>query len=246
MPPARPTPFDAVFGPLAAARFPAIREGLAAAGQDPRVRDGFLLVREVVELLRDFRPEEGLGEAVAALAALVHHAYLYWMDGARVGVVGERALESALTEGRKDGKTESGSTEDLPSFRPSVFPSVYIQLPPLAVWGAPVAGAPPEPLDGWFLSREGDRITLLAIFGLHPGRAGLTTVETAGPRPGPLRRPDGSALFAPLLDGAAAAGLRSVAGEEELLELAWRVESGPLPSSSIPPAARAARAESPA
>ena len=240
MPPARPTPFDAIFGPLAAARFPTVREGLAAAGQDPRARDGFLLVREVVELMRDFRPEEGLGEAVAALAALVHHAYLYWMDGERVGVVGERELEGALTEGRKDGMTEGGGAVDRPSLRPSVFPSCYVQLPPLAVWGTPVLDAPPEPLDGWFLYREGDRINLLAIFGLHPGRAGLTAVEAAGPRPGPLRRSDGSALFAPLLAGAAAAGLRSVAGEEELLELAWRIESGPLPSASIPPGARTA------
>src|ERR1051325_1183820 len=86
MPSIRPPPFDAVFGPLTAARFAAIREGLAAAAQNPRARDGFLLVREVVELMRDLRPEEGLGEAVAALAALVHHAYLYWMDGERVGL----------------------------------------------------------------------------------------------------------------------------------------------------------------
>ena len=241
MPSGRPTPFDAVFGPLAAARFPAIQGGLAAAGRDPRARDGFLLVREAVELLRDLRPEEGLGEAVAALAALVHHAYLFWMDGERVGVVGERELEGALTEGRKDGMTAGGEAVDRPSFRLSVVPSVYIQLPPLAVWGTPVAGAPPEPLDGWFLARDGDRLELLAIFGLHPGRAGLTAVETGGPRPDPLGRADGSALFAPLLAGAAAAGLRSVAGEEELLELAWRIETGPLPSAGIPPGARAAR-----
>jgi hypothetical protein len=238
MPSARPTPFDAVFGPLAAARFPAVREGLAAAGQDPRARDGFLLVREVVELMRDFRPEEGLGEAVAALAALVHHAYLYWMDGERLGVLGEQELEAAMAQGRNDATAEGDGATDLASLRHCVFASCYIQLPALAVWGTPVPGAPPEPLDGWFLCPEGDRIDLLAIFGLRPGRAGLTTVEAAGPRPGPLRRPDGSAPFAPLLAGAAAAGLRSVAGEEELLELAWRIESGPLPSASIPPGVR--------
>ena len=39
-----------------------------------------------------------------------------------------------------------------------------------------------------------------------------------------LARADGSALFAPTLEGGEAAGLASIQGEEELLELAWRVE----------------------
>jgi hypothetical protein len=33
-----------------------------------------------------------------------------------------------------------------------------------------------------------------------------------------------TALFAPTLPGAAEAGLRSIAGEEELLELGWRTQ----------------------
>jgi hypothetical protein len=234
----RPTPFDLVFGALAAGRFPALREALAAAGGDPRDRDAFLLVREAVELLHDLRPDEGLGPAVETLAALVHHAYLFWMDGARVGVVSEEGLETIMAEGpvegRKDGRSEGETSENLPSFRPSVRPSVYIQLPPLVVWGSPVTGAPPEPLDGWFLGPEPDRITVLAVFGLHPARPGLTAAEVAGPRPTGLRREDGSPLFAPLLAGGRAAGLHSLAGGEELLELAWRVEAALLPSSTIP------------
>jgi hypothetical protein len=50
-------------------------------------------------------------------------------------------------------------------------------------------------------------------------------VETQGPRPGPLARADGSALFSSVLAGGAAAGLYSVVGSEELLELGWRTTS---------------------
>ena len=39
--------------------------------------------REVVTLLRDLRPEEGLGEAMDQMVALVHHAYLTWAAGRR-------------------------------------------------------------------------------------------------------------------------------------------------------------------
>ena len=32
----------------------------------------------------------------------------------------------------------------------------YVQLPPLAVWGTPIPGAAPEPLDGWFQTPDGE------------------------------------------------------------------------------------------
>jgi hypothetical protein len=229
MPAARPTPFDAVFGGVAEERFPPLRAALAALGRDPRDRDGFLLVREVVELLRELRPDEGLGAAVEALAGFVHHAYLFWMDGARVDAVSEQALGAVLEDRRTGGQADSSGALLGPPDRLSAGPSSYVQLPPLRIWGTPLAGAPPEPLDGWFRSRHGDQLSVFAVFGLNPRRAGLTAVEAAGPRPGPLDREDGSPLFAPRLEGGAAAGLHSVAGVEELLELAWRVEGGLLP-----------------
>ncbi len=91
----------------------------------------------------------------------------------------------------------------------------------------PFEGANPEPLDGWFREGSPAGLRVLAAFGLHPGRIGFTLVEVGGPPPGRLVRADGSALFSPTLAGGAAAGLASLAGEEELLELAWRVEGGP-------------------
>ena len=74
----RPTPFDLVFSQSAQDVFPDITAGSDQAGHEPRDRDRFLMLREVVTLLRELRPEEGLGEGIDQLAALVHHAYLFW------------------------------------------------------------------------------------------------------------------------------------------------------------------------
>lgn len=210
----RPTPFDLVFGDVASERFPPVREGIVAAGRDLGSRDEFLLVREVAELMREIRPDEGLGEAVEALVAFVHTAFLYWHHGERLVEVERDVLGRAIAVGARTGASDAPDT-----------PTSYIQLPPLVVWGVPIAGSPPEPLDGWFLSRPGEVLTILAVFGLRPGREAMTTVEISGPRPPPsLARLDGTPLFAPRVTGGAAAQLYSVEGEEELLELACRVE----------------------
>lgn len=223
----RPNPFTLVFGQLAAERFPPVRSGLQAPGRDPRDRDSFLLLREVAELMRELRPDEGIGTAMEALVALVHHAYLFWADGQRIRTVSDAELAGML-EGRPAsryvGRTPAAEPNP-PADQPGDSPACYVQLPALRVWGTPLANQPVEPLDGWFLSRSKDHLSALAIFGLSPGRAGLTAVEVAGARPGALMRPDGSALFAPTLPGGVQAGLASLSGEAELLELVWRAEA---------------------
>ena len=209
----RPTPFSLAFGDLAPERFPAIDQALGASGTDPGDRDAFLLQREVSQLLRELRPDEGLGEGVEALAALVHAAYLFHRGGERIIAVDDDTLRLVVQE--------SPSARPAP---PSPPEPVYVQLPPLRVWGIAVEGAPAEPLDGWFVTGGQTGLSLVAVFGMHPGREGFTVVEASGQRPDELRRPDGTALFAPMLAGGATAGLASLSGAEELLELAWRVE----------------------
>jgi len=200
--PVRETPFPLVLGTIAADRFPVLRERIAAATRDARDRDAFLM-----------EPNEGLGEGIGAMAAFLHHAYLYWTDGERASVIDDAGLDAALHQ-EQPGLPEAGTHQ-----------SRYVQLPPLKVWAAPVESAAPEPLDGWFAYRSDDDLSVLAIFGLHPGRAGFTAVEVAGPRPSHLERIDGSPLFSGTLPGAERAGLASVVGAEELLELAWRLWS---------------------
>jgi hypothetical protein len=60
---------------------------------------------------------------------------------------------------------------------------------------------------------------------MRPEREGFSAVETAGPRPLRLERADGTPLFSPVLAGGAAAGLYSIVGGEELLELGWRTRA---------------------
>jgi hypothetical protein len=210
-PPARETPFALVMGTIAPARFPALRAAIGVAASDPRDRDAFLMVRAVLEFLRELEPDEGLGEGIGTMAAFLHQSYLYWADGEPTSAVGETALASALR----------GAGQASPV--PAAGETCYVQLPPLRIWGESTEGGTAEPLDGWFASRNGDALTVLAIFGLHPGRAGFTAVEVAGCRPDRLERADGSALFSGTLPGAERAGLASIVGAEELLELAWRL-----------------------
>src|SRR5215212_3420957 len=81
MSPSRPTPLDLVFADTAATAFPDISAALRNSRTNPRDRDGFLMLREVITLMRDLRPDEGLGEGIDQLAALVHHSYLFWAAG---------------------------------------------------------------------------------------------------------------------------------------------------------------------
>jgi hypothetical protein len=66
---------------------------------------------------------------------------------------------------------------------------------------------------------------VLGIFGMRPDRDGFSAVETTGPRSISLERPDGTPLFSPALAGGKAAGLYSIVGAEELLELGWRTRT---------------------
>jgi len=210
---ARITPFDLVFNRAAESSFPRIASSLAAGGHDPADRDAFLMDREVVTLLRDLRPDEGLGEAMDQMVALVHHAYLAWADGGVTISVGREAAEELLAK-----PAEAADSKDLPAY--------YAQFPERMIWAAVVEDEAPEPLDGIFVSQvPGGDLRVLGIFGLRPERAGFSAVEATGGRAEGLAREDGSPLFDPTLPGGAAAGLRSIVGEAELLELGWRTLS---------------------
>ena len=207
----RPTPYDLVFAPLAEQRFPAIRAALSDAGSDSRDRDVFLLTADAARLIHDLRPDEGLGEDIDRLAALVHHAYLFWDHGSEL-VLLDRTLTDKLL----------GSPPPVSEGTQAQAP--YVQLPERMIWARPVEDEAYEPLDGWFAHVAPDGLLrTLAVFGLHPDRMGFTVVEAIGPRSANLLRPDGSPLFAPTLRGGQAARLREILGSEELLEMAWRV-----------------------
>ena len=209
----RPTPFEIVFGALADERFPALKASLGAAGIDPYDRDAFVLDRAVTEFLRDLVPEDAPTESLREFIAVLQHNYLFWDAGRTV---------------QESDRRIGGSTDDLIqaiSVRPSAHPPIrpaYLQLPSHLYWGQLEPDEPHEPLDGFFVHRWKDGIRALAIFGLHPERPGVSVSEVVGAPPAPLiPREDGSLPYAPLMEGGVAAGLRSVADNEELLALAW-------------------------
>jgi hypothetical protein len=213
---ARPTPFDLVFHRIAESSFPRIAASLAQSGIDPADRDAFLMDREVITLLRELRPEEGLGEAMDQMVALVHHAYLTWAAGTVTVPVSREAAEELLAQ----KPAQAGGSSDAPAY--------YAQFPERMIWASVVENQAPEPLDGVFVSSApGGDLRVLGVFGLRPDRPGFSAVEASGARVEGLAREDGSPLFQPTLDGGSAAGLRSIIGEAELLELGWRTRWKP-------------------
>lgn len=93
---ARLTPFDLVFTQEIAGRFPSVADGLLRDEADPADRDAFLMNREAVTVIHGLVPEGGMGDAVAHLAALVHHAYLFWRAGGWTFTIDRATLDRLL------------------------------------------------------------------------------------------------------------------------------------------------------
>ena len=216
----RPTPFGMAFGEVAR-RFPAIAEALQQDGIAPGDRDRFVLVEPVGRLLRDIVPEGAGAEALETHVLLLHTAFLHWSSGGAVYRIGEQALRRVI------------ATRQITAALPQ--PALYLQLPELRVWGSPTPGAPPEPLDGMFVSASDvpGSVAVLAIFGMRPDRPGFSAVGIDGradsdePAGNEIEvaaaRADGSPPFGPILPGGSAAGLHSVANAGELLLLTCRL-----------------------
>ena len=204
-------PFSLVFGDLAEASFPPIREALAG----DRSIEAFMLAAPALELMGRLRPDEGLGDAADDFVAFVYAAWRFWCDGKQVVV-----LDEATTRARCS-----------PAHSPVPAPVAhapeatrYVQVTPRLVWGRLASDETYEPLDGWFATRSELVLRVVACFGLHATRPGLSVVVAQGSWPGAVMREDASAIFSPMMPGGDLAGLHAVAAPEELLLLAWRVE----------------------
>lgn len=214
MPP-RPHPFDLVFGAIAAGRFPPIAAALDAAGRPGTDRDAFLMARETVELVREVRGDDAVGEGMDELVAFVHHAFVHWQAGCRTLVVPESELAGLLDQHRPPGARVVGAP--------------YLQLPERRAWARLTEAGPFEPLDGCFLHHADEgTLRVLGIFGLHAQRDGFTVAEVTGPAATVPVRADGSAPFAPRMAGGDAAGLVSLDDAAELLALGWGAASAPV------------------
>jgi len=201
----RAHPFDLLFAVFREERFPAIR---AAIGESTDV-NAFMLAAPALELLRELRPDEGLGDGTDDFVALVHAAYLYWRDGERTAT-----LEEARSRGLTSGVLGEGLVPGAVT---------YVQLAPRIFWGQLDPDAAYEPLDGFFvIPRDRATLRLVACFGVHERRPGVSIVTVQGSEPAGAQRRDGTMLFAPTMSGGDAAHLHAVNEPDELLLLGWR------------------------
>jgi hypothetical protein len=207
--PSRPHPFELVFAQLRDSSFPAVRDALGD-GDAGVLR--FLLVGPAIELMRDLRPDEGLGEGVDDFVSLVHAAYRFWADGEQTV-----ALDRVATSSLVNSTASAAATPERPG---SV--TKYIQVAPRYIWAAVDAESPYEPIDGWFAVPDSPALRVVACLGVHAERPGLSVIAAEGIRPRVANRSDGSTLFAPTMPGGERAGLHAVATREELLLLGWR------------------------
>jgi hypothetical protein len=199
---------ELVFPRLTGSTFPAIQKAVDEQGIDPTDRDAFLLLPDVVTMMHDLRPEEGMGEAMDYIVALGHHAYLTWAAGSLTV-----RLDADQTETLLRGMLETPALGEVPK-------AYYAQFLEHGIWASLVDDQPAEPLDGCFVhSTRAGALRVLGIFGIRPERFGFTAVETEGTRPEELARADGIPLFASALGDSR---LHSITGAEELLELGWR------------------------
>lgn len=207
-------PFTLVFGALAEERFPGLTASLRASGHDEADRDAFVLDRAVVALLQDLVPEPHDTDGIPDFVATLHHAYLFWRAGRKLIPID--APRAALLLGPEHSTSRRSGP-------PPIGPSAYYQFPARLIWAPLTPEAPHEPLDGFFARSPATGVLdVLGIFGVHPGRPGFGVAGTTGTRPRSLTRADGTPTFSPALPGGDAAGLHSLVGADELLELAFR------------------------
>ena len=201
----RPHPFELLFGGFRAERLPAIAAELAGRHDI----DDFMLAGAALELMREMRPDDGLGDGIDDFVALVHAAYRFWVDD-----------ETTIELDEAQSRALCARSNDRPAAMASGVR--YIQVAPRLIWGQLADDGPFEPLDGWFELPGQGTLRMVACFGVHPERPGLSVTVVEGREPAAWHRSDGSPLFGPMMPGGDAASLLAVGAPEELLLLGWR------------------------
>lgn len=206
-------PFAYALAAVAEQQFPAIREESLAAAKNTADRGQFASLTAVQRMLLDVEaPQlvEQHPEAAEEYLNTLYAAYRYWDTGQHSVSLRREALEAAL----------EAELEDPPSVPHG---ACYLQLPERWCWAQVAPDEPHEPLDGLFvIAAPGREITVLAVLGLRADRPGFSEITVvAVPRDFAVARAEArTPPFAPVIDGGAAAGLRSLVSTGELLHLA--------------------------
>lgn len=206
----RITPFELVFRPLVA-ELEMLRHAVDRAGPEAREWRRFGTLPDVQRLLERLVPASA-PDTTGEYLALLFVAFRYWAAGERLVTTPRRRLEPVLAQPVPAGPPEVPGG------------ACYVQLPTHWFWGQATPDSPHEPLDGFFVVPSADRreTTLVAVLGLRAERGGFTqvTMQSGADDFTAARAERRLPAFAPVMEGGAAAGFRSVATGAELLTLA--------------------------
>ncbi len=177
-----------------------------------------MLSGPALELMGRLRPDEGLGDAVDDFVAFVHAAWRFWCDGKQMVVRFDEAATRALCHPGQ-ARARRGAPP-MPRRSRGIFRSTLGWYggasPATRPMNHSMAGSPRAP---------GRSLRVVACFGLHSARPGLSVVVAEGARAASrLVARMVSLIFSPMMPGGDIAGLHAVAAPEELLLLAWRAE----------------------
>ena len=203
------------FTEIADTWFPSIRAEAKEQYRDPRDRVQFTAMPSVQRALQDIEDpaflEEQPGAAEDYLAVL-SALFTFWHGGQQtVGVTKDQFDESLADHPR----WSRAPTEDR---------DFYVQLPEHWFWAQIEDGAPHEPIDGLFVSTNTTtrELSLLSVLGLRKDRNNFSQIHVlaAFDDLGDLADALPSPPFEPVVEGGAAAGVKSVSTTAEALALA--------------------------
>lgn len=244
--PARLTPYELVFVDAAVAGFPRIARDAELNALDPAHPESFAFIPAVGEALRELLPPDAPPDALEQYRALFFHAFNFWGAGRPLYLL-EPAVARFLVEA---APALAGWEVALPA------DACYLQLPANLFWGSIAPDVPPEPVDGFFVTRAvGEdalgipyqRLDALMVLGLRRERAGFSVIPfhaavasgVAAQWVGEPAREQG-ADFASVLPGGELAGLYSIVTVGEALKLLvralWYIDRHPEGVLEEPPA----------
>lgn len=227
----RLTPYELVFrtGEFESKTFPRILEEVGLRGTDPSSPERFLVLESVSAVLRELTGDAAGADVYGWYGALLYQAWHFWRFDRRVF-----AIEEPLARRLVDATSLVGRWELTPP-----HPAGYVQLPRHLFWARVEEGATPEPVDGFFWTMPGredpetppyDRLDVLLVLGMRPGRPGFGTIpigvelggEPAGHWADADARP-GDVDFANILPGGELHGWYGLVTELEALKLVSRI-----------------------
>jgi hypothetical protein len=208
-------PSDLIFGEAIERRFRSVQTEAELSRRDCTDPAQFAALSTVQHLLTEIESPKLLEQnpsAAAEYLILLYAAFRFWEGGKQVIQVQRSQWDETFIA--------DFTSADLPDLAGG---ACYVQLPERRFWAQIESSAPHEPLDGCYVatSRDGRQVVVVAILGLRKGRSGFSQVSLTVMREELVaaRTIARTPAFAPVMDGGAEAGFKSVESQAELLLL---------------------------